>query len=250
MSDQTDFEALLPKLQAIAPEAIRKQDVPIVEAIKEGEIMAAAAIEDEEKLIGADLEPEVIPELNSAVGALRYSEARVIAATGEVTAQTRLWNEQEPQAYDLRDDLLDIFGRKLRKTPDAGKAVKRIRKGTGSGNMLLDLAALHEMGDLYREELTEAKFDFSLSDKAGDMAETLGALYAKIYLEPGSSPLIDLRNRSFTYMRIQMSEVLDAAEFAFRKDPARLEFYYSAYRSRRRNKATVPEEATAATPAQ
>jgi len=53
-----------------------------------------------------------------------------------------------------------------------------------------------------------------------------------------------MRDRAFTYMRLVMADVLAAAEYAFRKDAGRLEFYHSAYRRQAGPSDNEPEAQT------
>jgi len=61
MSDQKDFEKLLPVFVALGAKEVRYPDMPVDQAVKEGEIMAAAAAEDAENAENAEQNGE---ELN------------------------------------------------------------------------------------------------------------------------------------------------------------------------------------------
>jgi hypothetical protein len=53
--------------------------MPVNQAVKEGELMAAAAAEDAAKLTAVGLDSNCITELDLSVGALRYAEAAVLS---------------------------------------------------------------------------------------------------------------------------------------------------------------------------
>jgi hypothetical protein len=251
MSDQQDFEALLPKLNALDKKSIRKQDMPIDQAVKEGEIMAAAATADTPALTAVGADPAKIAELVTATGALRYSQAVYTAAIGELKDASKQWASEEPAGFELRDELLAAAAFALRNVPDAMKAVKRIREGSGGADMIQDLSALAELCKKYPTQLSAIKFDTTKIDAAVDKAGSLGKLYAKAFVEKGTTVAKDQRDRAFTYMRMCMAEVLAAAEYAFRKDPARLSYYHSAYRSRQTNSVDpTPSPTPAPEPAQ
>jgi hypothetical protein len=249
MSDQQDFETLLPKLNALDRKSIRKQDMPIDQAVKEGEIMAAAATADSAALTAIGMDAAKITELASAVSALRYTQAAYIAAIGELKDASKQWAGEEPKGYELRNELLAAASYGLRSVPDAMKAVKRIREGSGGADMIQDLSALAELCKKYQPQLLAIKFDTSMVDAAVEKAGTLGKLYAKAFVEKGTSLAKDARDRAFTYMRLTMADVLAAAEYAFRKDNARLSYYHSAYRSRQASASTDPAPAAAPVPA-
>jgi len=58
-----------------------------------------------------------------------------------------------------------------------------------------------------------------------------------------------LRDRAFTYMRMMMGEILDAAEYVFRDDPKHLDLYHSSYRNRKTD-AADEQDASDTGPAQ
>jgi hypothetical protein len=91
-------------------------------------------------------------------------------------------------------------------------------------------------------QLKVINFEPALLDTATEKAAMLGSLYAKAFIERGSKEAKVMRDRAFTYMRIVMSEILTAAEYAFRKDRSRLDYYYSSYRSRRNSAASSQEQ--------
>jgi hypothetical protein len=244
MSDQQDLETLLPKLKAIAARDVRYPDMPVEQAVKEAKIMATAAAEDAQTLTGVGLDAAKIPELDAAVNALSFAQAKLTTAMGELKDASLQWVDEEPKAYELRADILAAASYGLRAVPDAMRAVKRIRLGTGNPDMLQDLLELSELGKKYQKNLQAINFDVTLLDVAAQKASSLRNLYAKAFIEKSTVGAKDLRDRAFTYMRGIMGVVLDAAEYAFRKDKARLDYYYSAYRSRR--SAGTAEPATPA----
>jgi hypothetical protein len=233
MVDQQSFAELLPTLNALQKKDVRVPDMPVEQAVKEAEIMATASAEDAQTLKSVGFDETNIEKLGTAVGALRLAQAKLTAAMGELKDAVKQWGDEEPKAYELRADILAavVFG--LRNVPAAAKAVKRIREGAGNPDMIQDLLALSELGKKYPQQLKAINFDISLLDTAAQRADSLGKLYAKAFIEKSTSDSKEIRDRAFTYMRMLMGEILDAAEYAFRKNKSRLDYYYSAYRSRR-----------------
>lgn len=222
---------------------------PVDQATKEGEVMAAAANEDTAALTGVGLDKTIIEQLDAAVGALRFGQANLTATLGQVKEAGRQWAIEEPLAYELRSELLHAVTYATRNISDAKTALKRIRQGTGHADMIQDLLALSELGKKYQTQLQAINFDIAALDKAAQKADSLGKLYAQAFLDRISKGPKDLRDRAFTYMRALMGEILDAAEYVFRKDDTRLNYYYSTYRSRRSGSAEVEPIPAAAAPA-
>jgi len=243
MSDQKDFEKLLPVLKALNAKEVRYPDMPVDQAVKEGEIMAAAAAEDAKLFAEVGFDAAKIDDLGAAVGALRFAQARLIAALGEMKEMAKQWAEEEPKAYALRAEILSAVAYALRDVQDAKRAIKRIREGAGHADMIQDLLALSEVGKKYSKHLQAVNFDLNLLDTAAQKADMLGSVYAKAFVEKSTKDAKDMRDRAFTCMRNLMGETLDAAEYVFRKNKERLDYYYSAYRSRQNAPATEPETA-------
>jgi len=174
---------------------------------------------------------------------LRFAQARLIAALGEMKEMAKQWAEEEPKAYALRAEILSAVAYALRDVQDAKRAIKRIREGAGHADMIQDLLALSEVGKKYSKHLQAVNFDLNLLDTAAQKADMLGSVYAKAFVEKSTKDAKDMRDRAFTCMRNLMGETLDAAEYVFRKNKERLDYYYSAYRSRQNAPATEPETA-------
>jgi hypothetical protein len=247
MADQQDLETLLATLMAIPEKEVRYPDMPVDQAAKEGQVMAIASDEDSAKFTAIGVAKERILELGVSVGALRAAQAKLIAALGEVKEAGRQWMDEEPNAVELRSELLDTLSYGLRNVPNAKKALKRIRQGDGSLDTINDILSLAELGSKYRSELEKMNYDTAQLDAAAEKGAFLSKLFAKAFIEKSTAGAKDLRDRAFTYMRRIMGEILDAAEYVFRKNPDRLEFYHSAYRARKKSGAKT--EVTDTTPA-
>ncbi|MBN1577526.1 MAG: hypothetical protein JW913_13290 [Chitinispirillaceae bacterium] len=234
MTDQQYFEQVLPNLKAIPDNDIRRPDMPVKQAVYEAELMSTAAAEDAGALGAVGFNVAVIEELTTAAAGLRHAEGFLIAQTGEIKEATKLWNEAEPDAYELRSECLAALELALRKIPDAIKAVRKIREGSGKQDLFLDLSASAELAKKYKPHLDALHLNTAIFDIAEVKAAELYRLHTKAFIEKGSSETKVMRDRAFTYMRRQMAEILDFAEYVFRKDRARLEYYHSTYRSRHR----------------
>jgi hypothetical protein len=246
MADQQDFEKLSVEIMAIDEKDVREPDMPVDEAIKENEIMSAAVKRDQNVFVAVNFNPGMIEKCGIAGGALRYTQAQLIAAIGEVKEAAALWTAEEPKGYATRKELIAALAYATRNVPDAQKAVKAVRKGAGGADMVMDLSSLVQLGKKYKAPLEVIKFDMALIDEAETLANRLGKLYASAFIEKGSKEAKLLRDRAFTYMRKIMGEILDAAEYVFRNEPEKLEPYHSAYRNRKRNPSNTGEKPEAA----
>jgi hypothetical protein len=237
MSDQTDFEALLPKLQAIDPKLVNDPDMPVEQAIKEGQVMVTVAREDVNELVAVKFDPATIDELETAVFGFSTAQANMVATLGEQKGAARQWLIEEPGLLKLLKKLLAASRYALRNVPDAFKAVKHIAKGGSKPNRVQDLADIAALGKKYVSYFEAINFDITLLDVAEQKAKTLLSLQALVFAEKSTKGSKDVRDRSFIYMRGLMAQVLSAAKYAFTDDPERLSRYYSAYRKRRKGKS-------------
>lgn len=235
MSDHEDFNTLAKEIRSINKYNLRQIDMPIEEAIKEGEIMAAALEEDRQKFEDVGFEGSETDRFIMAVGALRYAQANYTSSLGEVRESAQLWYEGEDKGTRLKKDILAAENYALKNVPKAMKAIRRIRKGSSDADLIMDLASLAEVGKKYLDEMRAINFDIDLLNNAESTADELGRLHAKAFVDKDSIvPKLE-RDQAFTFMRHCMSEVLCAAEYVFRNDRERLAFFHSRYRSTRRN---------------
>jgi hypothetical protein len=233
MSNRNAFESLREQLTALPRSEIRLPDMPVEQAIREAEIMHSAAVEDAEALAKVGIHSEVLDSLDGAIGALRFTQAQYIAALGELKESAREWVRLLPEAKTLRHELLATLSFATRHIPDATRAIKRIREGVNAAHIVQDLLTLSELGKKYPETLEGLHFDMSELDRAAEMSKRMSHLYARAFIERGSTLAKILRDAAYTLMRRQMNQVMVSAEFVFRKQRERLEFYHSQFRSRR-----------------
>jgi hypothetical protein len=188
----------------------------------------------------------VLDNLDRAIGALRFTQAQYIAALGELKESAREWVRLLPEAKTLRSELLATLFFATRHIPNTTRAIKRIREGMNAAHVVQDLLTLSEMGKKYPETLEELHFDMAELDRAAAMSERMSHLYARAFIERGSTLAKILRDAAYTLMRRHMSQVMVSAEFVFRRQRERLEFYHSQFRSRRHAAATRVVESAAA----
>jgi hypothetical protein len=201
-----------------------------------------------EALAKVGIHAEVLDSLNRAIGALRFTQAQYIAALGELKESAREWVRLLPEAKTLRSELLATLSFATRHVPDATRAIKRIREGMNAAHVVQDLLTLSELGKKYPETLEGLHFEIRELDRAAAMSERMSRVYARAFIERGSTLAKILRDAAYTLMRRHMSQVMVSAEFVFRRQRERLEFYHSQFRSRRHAAASrVVESGSAQT---
>lgn len=233
MSDITSFETLRERIESLPRSTLRVPDLPVEQAIKEAEVMHLAAQADFDRLSITGLGQDSIELLGQSVGALRYAQAQFIGALGERKEAARELKKQLPTARALRRELLAHLAFATRNVPDVAQAIRRIREGRSTSNVMQDLRSLSWLGRKYSDSLIALQFDPAELERAGVLAESIGNLDAAAFFEHVTSTAKNVRDAAFTFMRKQMYGVREAAEFVFRNEREKLEMYYSNYRSRR-----------------
>jgi hypothetical protein len=117
---------------------------------------------------------------------------------------------------------------------------RRLRRLCSWASSRRDLSALGEKNPSLLEAMS---FNLTQLQDCQALADELGMLQSRAFVSDKSNVAKQIRDRAFTYMRQLMSEVLDAAEYVFRNDRDRLEFYYSNYRSRMSRGTAAGEQA-------
>lgn len=241
MSDQSDFETLLPTLEAIAASDIKTCPMPIGLYAQEAENLFHWASQDKEPLLGAGLDGSLLEELPLRIGALREAEAR-----WQVEYRTRKdasdrWARESPGAYSLRDNLLRSFRYGFRKHEDLLQKVSLVAEGEGHADMIQDLSTLAALGRTHSELLAGINFDQSLLDTAAATADELASLLAaangeKMSVNDGRT----LRDQAYTHLMEAVEEVRACGKYVFFENEARSRGYTSAvYRYRNRPGASA-----------
>ncbi|SMF26647.1 hypothetical protein SAMN02745866_01675 [Alteromonadaceae bacterium Bs31] len=234
MTDQTDFENLLPTITAIASDKLKTSAVPIGVYAQEAEDLQQWAQKDIVQLQGAGLPENALSELAARTGALREAEARwqtQYRARREATAK---WQQQSPGAYEQRDYLLRAFRFAFRKNADLLKTVAKISEGQSHADMIQDLATLAAQGKQQPELLNSIKFDNTRLTQAATLADEMATLLAEANgdkLEQNDARLV--RDQAFIYLKEWVDEIRACGKYVFFDNEQRLKGYISAYRRTR-----------------
>ncbi len=232
---------LLPTLNAIPAASVKSPSSSVDTFLGKCELLYTQANADRADLLTANgFNPEYIDSLPTRISALRSAEAtwQNIRYTSE--SSRKIWLDQSPAAFKLRDGLLLSFRYIFRKKPDVLKVVSDIADGTGNDDMLLDLSRLADLGNKHLAELQAVSFDVAKLATAAATSESLSKALADSRNESaGESVEIDIRNRAYTYCKEAVDEVLDAGKFVFHENADKCKHYY-----RTEPKTTKPKPPT------
>jgi len=234
MSDKTDFNDLLPAIQAIPSDAITPLNMPVGIFIQEANDLYTWSLHDKKALLAAGLEQEWIDALLKRAAALSEAETRWRMEFKLREEAEQEWMEKSPAAFALRDEMLRYFRYAFRKNMQLSNIVSDIAEGSSNVDMLQDLKLLGALGQENLTPLERIGFDAAKLDLAVTTASELAALLASVNGERriGNTDRI-LRDKAFTYLKQAVDEVRDCGKFVFFDNVERFKGYTSAYHSRR-----------------
>ena len=136
------------------------------------------------------------------------------------------WQEQSPQAYALRDELLHHFSFAYRNREDVLKKVMRIREGGSNADMIQDLLEAAVLGEKYPEPLAAINFDLNLLQQARTVSHTMSELLATANGADGdTSETKLLRDKAFTLLDKADSTIREYGRYVFWKDETKRDRY-------------------------
>lgn len=230
MSTTTEFNELKELIEAMDDQEIILPNMPVDEFNQEAEDLYQLALRDKEKLVARGLKEESIDLLNKATGACRYSQSLWNKERNEQQESERIWKEESPAVFDLRDDLIDEFEFAFVNSPHLHSALNRIKDGSGNADMIQDLMDLAVLGRQNPEPLQSINFDMSLLDEAENKAGEMADILAKANgAKDDDNEAKVLRDKAYTYLKKIVDEIRRYGKFVFRKDPDHAAKYASAY---------------------
>lgn len=235
MSNLSEFEKLKEAIEAIKANEVKVPDMPVDIFIQETENMYQWALDDKEQLFARGLKQEVLDAIPEASGACRHAEALWFKQRYGKQEAEKQWAEKSPAAYDLRNDLIYEFEFAFVGNATLLGRVNDIKTGNGHPDMIQDLANLAVLGNENLSLLTATSFDPSLLATAADTSDTLAEILARATGDKAeNSEAKTLRDKAYTYLKLQADEVRRYGKFVFRKDKDRLAGYIQHYKNTHR----------------
>ena len=253
----TELETLLPMLQALAPADITEPDVPMAVALQEAhDLHATIATGDTfDRLMQVGIDPAVLEALPVAVAATRQAQSQWVVARDRGKPQAQ--RDREQAGVELRSDAVAACRWNLRRDPTALAVVDQIVQGDGVPDLVQDLLDIAALIERY-----EAAFDADETFDAPAVAEAARSAAAELTAglsesrTPGDHQAAkDLRDRAYSYLAKQVTDVREAGRYAFRKESRRAAAFGSAYlrkvkaKSRSRRRAAQQDGHESETPA-
>ncbi|MEZ5103496.1 MAG: hypothetical protein R2757_03290 [Draconibacterium sp.] len=228
MSYSDDFEQWKEAIENIASKDVKLPNLPIDDFVASIETLAIDAGEDRETLAAGGLDVMLIDELTPLSGALRYCQANWMSIfRAREEAQTQ-WQEQSPEAFEFRDELLHDFSFAYRNLSDVKKKVMRIREGGSNADMVQDLLELAVLGERYPEPLAAINFDMEKLARSRTLSYSMSELLAASNgaVGEGNESKV-LRDKAYTLLAEKARIIREYGQYVFWKNEDKLKRYYA-----------------------
>ena len=232
MSKQ-DFEAIKSQLEAIPWEEVKTPKMPVGTLLQEAFDLYEWAKDDEQTLLTAGLDKDLLHDLPARARALRYIQSQWSKVLAGDVEDMQKWKEAKGPAIRLRSELLHALQFACR-GDNSGilKSLREIKKGNSKADLIQDLSDLYVVGNSHRKALERVGYDPANLDFAGHMCTELSKLSASANVRD-EREIKYMRDRASVYLRQAVKEVRAVGRFAFRGDSKRLQGYQHRYFARK-----------------
>lgn len=241
MPSSTDYNELLPVIQAISPESVVTPNMPVDVYVQEAENLYHWSSDDQVALSNAGLSLNSINNLAVRAGACREAQSLWVKERKMNQEAEKLWKVEAPAAFDMRDHLIHAFRYAFRKDAALLARVDEIAQGDSNSDMVQDLNDLSVLGKSNFDLLTLINFAPTELDVAATTADRMGDLLGATNGErKEESEAIIIRDKAFTYLKQAVDEIRDCGKFVFWRNPDRLKGYTSDYWQRKNASKPAP----------
>lgn len=226
-----NFETLKGTIEAIDPADTKIPNMPVETFLQEASDLESWSKTDQSQLEAAGVPTAYFDELGTRIGALRYAESEWTDEQFSKEEAQQKWEEEEPKAYDLKNQIEHSFRYAFRKRPDLLRKVQAVEEGNSNADLIQDLSDLASLGKSNLPLLKAINFDEAKLDKAANDATDLSRLLAKANGERiTDNGLKIMRDKAYTYVKELVDELYEAGKYVFWKDEERKKGYKSNYR--------------------
>ncbi len=238
MSSLSDYNELLPEIQAIVPEKVLIPTMPIDVYVQEAENLYHWCPDDQSALMNAGLNWNLVISLPTRAGACREAQSLWNKERNTRQQAEQDWKDQAPEAFDLRDQLIHIFRFAFRKDEGLLGRVDEIAQGDTNSDMIQDLNDLNELGKANLDLLALVNFDSILLDKSALLSDNMGDLLGATNGErKKDSEAMMIRDQAFTFLKLAVDEIRECGKYVFWRNADRLKGYTSDFWKAKNNAA-------------
>lgn len=244
MANIDDYNARIGEISAIPDDKAPEPVMPVDVFLQEAENLYQWSLMDVVALATIGISAAVLNEIPIRAGACREAQSRWFKDRNSQLEAQRLWAEQSPLAYSLRDELLHTFRYAYRADTAILARVAEITEGSTHADMIQDLNDLSVLGKNNVAPLQAIGFDFGKLDTAAATSDAMANLLAMANGDKASqSETKKLRDKAFAYLKESVDQVREAGKYLFWKNENRYKGYVSKFwadSNRQKTAATPP----------
>lgn len=230
MANIDDYNARIETIRAIPDEKTLEPAMPVDTYLQEGENLSKWSMMDAEALANIGITTDMLNDLPVRAGALRESQSIWFKDRNSQLEAQRLWAEQSPQAYALRDELLHTFRYAFRNDTALLSRVAEIAEGNTNADMIQDLNDLAVLGKNNPAPIQAIGFDLGKLDVAAATSDSMANLLA---MANGDKAIQNeskvIRDKAYTHMKELVDQIREAGKYLFWKNEKRYKGYVSKY---------------------
>jgi hypothetical protein len=234
MNPHQDLERLLPQIEAIPLEQVRKCDIPIGIYLHEATLLHTRAILDKDRLDKANMPPELYDQLLERTNALRMAETIWHEQVSQRQQALLLWKEEKPRVLKFFKDVCRQMKFAYRNNPSLLRKVRGIEKHQSMAIIIQGLNDLSVIGKGNQEPLKTIGFELAKLNQAAHMSDATASLYAQTNMERyGADKNKMIRDKAYILLKEVVDEIRNYGRFVFRDDRLHAKAYASAFKRER-----------------
>ncbi len=230
MSSTSDYNELLSQIQSIPSVKALRPTMPVDVYLQEAEDLYLWCLADQDALIGAGLDVNLINELPVRAGACREAQSLWVLNRRMRKHTSVDWKLCLSEATDLRSRLLHAFRYAFRAHDDLLAGIGEIAKSNSRSAIVQDLNDLSVLGNSNLDLLKAIRMDVELLETASlkscqmsDMAGFINSARRR------KSEAKVIRNKAFTYLKEAIDPICHCGKYVFWQNPDRMKGYTSNY---------------------
>jgi hypothetical protein len=245
MANIDDYNASIDAIRAIADDKALEPTMPVDVFLQEAENLYQWSMMDVAALATIGITSTVINELPVRAGACREAQSRWFKDRNSQLEAQRLWAEQSPLAYALRDELLHAFRYAYRNDTALLARVAEIAEGSTHADMIQDLNDLSVLGNNNPVPLQAIGFDLGKLTQSATTSDAMANLLAMANGDRASqSETKKIRDKAFAYLKESVDQIREAGKYLFWKNENRYKGYVSKFWADSNRQKTTTTSAT------
>lgn len=229
MGNTDDYNAKIGVIETVPDKETKSPSMPVDVYVQESEDVIAVADNNKDKFTAIGVDVSLLEDALVRCGALREAESIWQSLFNVKEDAQKVWYEDSPKAYFMRDDLLDVQRFAFRKNKDLSNKVRNIAKGRGNADMIQDLNDIVALGRRNADYFAAINFDLTRFDEAAALSDRMATVLADAHAEEDLNRARVIRDKAYTHLKEVVDEIRDTGKFIFRYEPDTLEKFASDY---------------------